>query len=168
MRAICSRPANPDNLGERIASLTQIGVPNRGTPIVDFLVGEWRRDPVQDVIERLSQTALSLLRTMQVDAEGIQDLTRDDLLAFNDRYVDHPQVNYYSVAGVGRRGWRVTSRVILPLHRITTLLCGERNDGIGAAVVGAVGAGCRRRMACRPCRSGGHQHELPVCSPIAL
>jgi triacylglycerol lipase len=123
-------PANPNNLGERIASLTQIGVPNRGTPIVDFLVGEWRQHPVQDVIEKLSQTALLLLRAIQVDAEGIQDLTRDDLLAFNDTYTDHPQVNYHSVAGVGRGGWRATSRVILPLHQITTALSGERNDGL--------------------------------------
>ena len=123
-------PANPDNLGERIASLTQIGVPNRGTPIVDFLVGKWQQHPLQDVIEQLSQAALSMLRAMQMDAEGIQDLTRDDLLAFNDTVVDHPQVNYSSVAGVGRGGWGVTSRVMLPLHRITTALSGERNDGL--------------------------------------
>ena len=123
-------PANPNHLGERVSSLTQIGVPNRGTPIVDFLVGEWRQNPVQDVIEQLSQTMLSILRAMQVDAEGIQDLTSDDLREFNQIYRDHPNVYYFSVAGVGRSGWAATSRVLSPLYEITTLLSGERNDGL--------------------------------------
>ncbi len=123
-------PANPDSLGERVQSLTLIGVPNRGTPIVDFLVGEWRQHPVQDVIEMLSQKMLAWLRTRAVDAEGIQDLTRDDLLTFNEAVVDHPAVRYFSVAGVGRTGWRATSRAFMPLHNITTALSGERNDGL--------------------------------------
>jgi triacylglycerol lipase len=127
-------PANPgnlsDRLGERVRSLTLIGVPNRGTPILDFLVGEWRQHPVQDVVSLLSQKMLAWLRTWAVDAEGIQDLTHDDLVGFNEKYVDHPNVRYFSVAGVGRRGWRATSHAFSLLHRITTLLCNERNDGL--------------------------------------
>ncbi|NJM41958.1 MAG: hypothetical protein HC853_14970 [Anaerolineae bacterium] len=97
---------------------------------MDFLVGEWRQHPVQDVVSLLSQKMLAWLRAMAVDAEGIQDLTRDDLTAFNETVVDHPNVRYFSVAGVGRKGWRATSRAFGPLHNITSLLCGERNDGL--------------------------------------
>lgn len=100
--------ASPGGLadGARIASITMIGTPNRGTPVAN-LVMKALNAPVGGVIDNVTETVLSLLeqtlydvRTKPALRAQIEELTTAHMVkVFNVAYPDDPRVAYMSYAG---------------------------------------------------------------------
>jgi triacylglycerol lipase len=73
-------------LASRVASLTTIGTPHRGTPLVDRT-------------QRLAAAFQHPLKWIGGDIEALFDLGTARMTAFNEAVADHPEVRYFSVAG---------------------------------------------------------------------
>ncbi len=116
----CLSPANPENIAEKVASLSTISTPHRGSPVADFLTGGGR----------LSARAGARLGPYLDVGLGIVDLTTDGATRFNERFPDHPEVRYFSYAGKGRPGPRPTSLVLAPCHWIIAQTGAAANDGL--------------------------------------
>ena len=85
----------------RVASLTTISSPHRGTPMADVVTGAVDISPLDGEILDAALTALSYLMGMgeQEAAEAMADISTEGMAEFNDLYPDHPDVPYYSWAG---------------------------------------------------------------------
>jgi triacylglycerol lipase len=125
-------PANPDHLAARIASLTTISTPHRGSPIADLIAARldgkrlslfdwWGEKKLRKVITGLG-----------VSLDGLHDLTTSGAANFNQKYPDHPQVRYFSVAGAGRANRRPTAKIFYPAYKYIKRKIGEDNDGLVA------------------------------------
>ncbi|MFL5263359.1 MAG: esterase/lipase family protein, partial [Anaeromyxobacteraceae bacterium] len=105
-------------LAGRVASLTTIGTPHRGTPLADLgtsLLGE----------------RLGLRRTLEhlgVAVDAFYDLTTERMAAFNAAVPDVRGVAYASVVGVARARRR-TNPLLLPGWIYLRAAAGE-NDGL--------------------------------------
>lgn len=136
-------PSNPHTTREndpagRIASLTTISTPHRGSPIADLLALE----PVEEFAEhhrlrailegRLAAEDLAarLLGHLGISLDGLRDLTTESTAQFNHATPNNPRVRYFSVAGRGRDGASPTSIVLLPFHEYITRKTGQANDGL--------------------------------------
>jgi triacylglycerol lipase len=89
-------------LGRRVASLTTVGSPHRGTRLADLGHGLARRAGVGAALARVG---------MNIDA--LHDLTTDHMVAFNRAVRDVRGVMYASVVGAPRARSGVT-RVLVP------------------------------------------------------
>ena len=78
---------------DRVASLTTIGTPHRGTTFADW---GWRR---------LSALSVPFLRLLGVTYQAFIDLRTDACARFNEDTPDVLGVRYYSVAGACSRPW---------------------------------------------------------------
>lgn len=138
-------PANPhttreNDLAGRIASLTTISTPHRGSPTADLLALE----PVEEfaahhhlraLLEGLlagGDLAAHLLGHLGISLDGLKDLTTESTARFNRATPNNPRVRYFSVAGRGRDGASPTSIVLLPFHEYITRRTGQPNDGLVA------------------------------------
>jgi len=85
----------------RVASLTTISSPHRGSPMADVVTGAVDLSPFDGAIIDAALTALSYLMGMgeQEAAEAMADISTEGMAEFNDLYPDHPDVPYYSWAG---------------------------------------------------------------------
>lgn len=104
-------------LGKRVASLTTIGTPHRGTPLADLGTS---------VGARLGLRALLQKAGLELDA--FDDLTVARLSRFNAEVPDDPRVAYASVVGVARQKRRVNP-LLLPSYLYLREREGE-NDGL--------------------------------------
>jgi triacylglycerol lipase len=138
-------PNNPGNISDRVASLTTIATPHKGSPIADVLVaiesglagGEER------LLEHPLRAALNLAK---IPVGGLRDLTTAGVRSFNQQCPDDPRTRKFSVAGVGRGiqvlGIRLDTCVALRLtHRIIQNRTDEANDGLVALGSAAWGDG---------------------------
>ncbi|MEO0460447.1 MAG: alpha/beta fold hydrolase [Myxococcota bacterium] len=96
-------------LADRVATLTTIGTPHRGSPVAD-----------------LGGMAGPLLS--QVGLGALQDLTSAAAKRFNEDIPDHPRVRYYSVVSVADDEERVHA-LLRPMYRRLSRLNGD-NDGV--------------------------------------
>lgn len=106
-------------LAERVASLTTIGTPHRGTPVADrsaLLVGEWRR------LRRA-------LHALGANVDGLYDLTTERMEAFNRAVPDAPGVTYASVVGSVAAHRNDVHALLAPGHKYLARLAGP-NDGL--------------------------------------
>lgn len=126
-------PDNPNNMADRITSLTTISAPHKGSPIADLLI------KIKDSIipeEKLLAHALSaVLAHAHIPVGGLDNLTTDGVRKFNDEFSDSDSTKKFSVAGVGRGikvlGIHVDTCVALRLaYRIIKDKAGEDNDGL--------------------------------------
>jgi triacylglycerol lipase len=102
-------------LGDRIATLTTVGTPHRGTPVADL------GTKLGDLLK------LRTLIGKLVDVDGFHDLTTHRLIDFNRDVPDSPKVFYGSVIG------RIERAKATPLLWITHKYLTERagaNDGM--------------------------------------
>jgi triacylglycerol lipase len=89
------------HLGAQIASVTTIAAPHHGTPIANIVAGDLP-GPVQDAVDEFLNLIGDVVDqgTMSQDAKAaLAQMTTKGAEAFNQRYPDHPQVAYYSIAG---------------------------------------------------------------------
>ncbi len=104
-------------LGRRVASLTTVGTPHRGTPIADLGAGLKRRLRLDGA-----------LAAMGLRLEALDDLTLGRMEAFNRQVPDARGVAYGSVVGTVARK-RHTSPLLVPGYLWLRERAGE-NDGM--------------------------------------
>ena len=126
-------PDNPDNIADRIISLTTIATPHRGSPIADVLTKI--KDSITTEEKSLFQSLSATLAHAHIPGGALDDLTSDGAKRFNDKFRDNDSTKKFCVAGVGRGievlGIPVDTCVALrmPYHIIKDLT-GEANDGL--------------------------------------
>lgn len=100
--------ASPGGLGygDRIASVTTIATPHRGTPLSDATLGlltalpKSEIDALTDVFLELLQKSVYEVRTDPSLRQQLVGLSQDHMkTVFNPKYVDDPRVKYSSYAG---------------------------------------------------------------------
>ncbi len=106
-------------LHERVASLTTIGTPHRGTPLADTganWIGEWRQ------LRRM-------LNSVGANVDGLYDLTTERMARFNDDIPDVSGVAYSSVVGAVGADTTCLNALLAPGHAYLLRTVGS-NDGI--------------------------------------
>jgi triacylglycerol lipase len=103
-------------IARRVASLTTIGSPHRGTPLADLGVVAGERLGARRVLSRLG-----------LPLEALDDLTTAAMERFNQETPDARGVAYASVVGVAPA--RRTHALLLPGHLYLRQAAGE-NDGV--------------------------------------
>ncbi len=106
------------DLGDRVASLTTIGTPHRGTPLADL------KDLAPAAVARRLGAQLGLA------SEALDWLTTARMARFNDEIPDDPRVAYASVIGrVDSAGVLDMNPLLVPSHRYVRRRAGT-NDGL--------------------------------------
>jgi len=118
-------PAN--DLSGKVASLTTIGSPHRGSPVADLLAGQ----ELGGEAGALTQDAAGhLLAAIGLNPNALFDLETIRMAQFNQEYPDNSAVRYFSVAGKGRGGMFPTSIALLKFHSHIKAATGDENDGL--------------------------------------
>ncbi len=122
--------------GNKVASLTTIATPHRGTAIADIALG-LMPGPMEDALDVIAWLAgctvdgVDYLSCRQSAIAGAEDLTISYVVnVFNPATPDNPDVKYYSYAG--KTGWGsidVTDPLLLIPYEILLIVEGE-NDGL--------------------------------------
>jgi triacylglycerol lipase len=137
-------PDNPDNMADRVKSLTTISSPHKGTPVADVLLGLEEALNISDEQRVFIQTLHAALAQAHIHVGGLRNLTTEGVRRFNERFRDDAGTVKFSVAGTGREmeflGIPLNTCVALRLpYRIIKERTGEDNDGlvsIGSAAWG--------------------------------
>jgi triacylglycerol lipase len=117
-------PANKNNLAARVASLSTISTPHRGSLIANVLTAN-------NLLDRLTIPAVrEVTRSLDLSTQGLQDLTTRALETFNEEFPDHPDVRYFSYAGKGRDGSKRTCTLLLAAYGLISLKTKQENDGL--------------------------------------
>ncbi|MHB8876623.1 MAG: lipase family alpha/beta hydrolase [Myxococcaceae bacterium] len=106
-------------LGERVASLTTVGTPHRGTPLADLgtnLLGDKLK--LKAVFDRLG-----------LGTEAFYDLTTERMRGFNEEVGDVRGVAYASYEAVVKKGLMQVNALLLPTVLFLNDQAGE-NDGL--------------------------------------
>lgn len=113
----------------RIASLTTLSTPHRGSPVADLLVG-----PKPQGLRRLVYEAVShALGQLHVPVGAFGDLTTEGAARIPDAATTHPHIRYRSCFASGRpEPLRPTSLVLAPTHHYIHSVTGQVNDGVVA------------------------------------
>lgn len=106
-------------LSNKVASITTIGTPHRGTPLADFGTGLWGVAPA----------AKKLLESMGLDVSGFFDLTTMRMRAFNEDVQDVRGIYYGSWVASARGGLLVMNPLLVPTWKLIQERAGE-NDGL--------------------------------------
>jgi triacylglycerol lipase len=131
-------PANPNPLQVPIRSLTTISTPHRGSPVADAIDDPGVLLPFPHLPFVPTTDLLGpALSALGISLNGLRDLTTSICGAFSAKYVDNPNVAYFSSAGSGRAGFPQTSAPFLLFHQYISAATGQANDGAGA--FGAMG-----------------------------
>ena len=111
----------------RIASLTTLSTPHRGSPIADLLAG-----PRPDDLRRLAYDAIvHLLADIGLDVGALANLTSEAASRVPDVTQTHPHIRYRSYFASGRSG-RPTAFPLLPTHLYIGQVTNQLNDGVVA------------------------------------
>src|SRR5579871_4419018 len=112
----------------RIASLTTLSTPHRGSPVADLLAGpkpgDLRRlfyDLISDAIGRLG-----------IPTGALANLTTEAASRVPDAASTHPHIQYRSYFASGRHGLLSTSFPLAPTHNYIHQVTGQDNDGVVA------------------------------------
>jgi triacylglycerol lipase len=105
-------------LGPRVASLTTVGTPHRGTPLADriFVLGKWT-------------TTRRVLASLGANVDGLYDLTTRRMEEFNREIVDRADVLYCSVVAAVNPSAPRLHTLLAPAHAYLARSAGP-NDGI--------------------------------------
>ena len=117
-------------LAGKIASLTTLGTPHRGSPVADLLTAQGQFDPVAWVNRVVPRPLREALDTLDLLAGGILELTSSATDQFNRQYPNAPGVAYFSYAARGRGPLNVTAAPLLPLYYFIRQRTGHDNDGL--------------------------------------
>src|SRR3954464_12078276 len=112
----------------RIASLTTLSTPHRGSPVADLLLGT-KPDNISPLVHAAVAHAISLL---SVPTGGLRDLTQEGASKIPDVVKTHPHIRYRSCFAEGRAGLLPTSLVLAPTHHYIHTVTGESSDGLVA------------------------------------
>ncbi len=133
-------PANPDGIGDHIATLTTVGSPHKGTPLADVAFDKDAQSLIQRALAKVTTGAVDLIASVGLDFKGLEEITTKGVATFNQTYPNHPNAAYYSVVGEGHTGDRPTSVPLFVPYQITRAATGEGGDGfinVSSAVWGS-------------------------------
>ncbi len=130
--ARCMISKNLGAIAARIATLTTIGTPHRGSQIADLIMSKINGENLthNDCIrEELLRTAIAVLG---IPLDGLRDLTTGEAGTFDGKYPDREGVQYFYIAGKGRDGLFPTCGPFLFAHKYIKECTGdaEANDGL--------------------------------------
>lgn len=122
--------------GDRIASVTTIGTPHRGTVIVDAALG-YAGNQTAAALIALGNALVGAATHTRADLEAqLVGLSRRYVIGtFNPHNLDDPSVSYYSFSGVTHAQWSsgagrdIVNPLLAASHLVLTHLAG-RNDGM--------------------------------------
>ena len=112
----------------RIASLTTLSTPHRGSPVADLVVGPRPDGPKRLVYDAISQT----IDLLGIPTGALANLTTESASRVPDVAQTHRHIRYRSYFGSGRPGLLPTSVILAPTHHYTHLVSGQVNDGVVA------------------------------------
>ena len=112
----------------RIASLTTVSTPHRGSPVADLLAGPTPQGPRRLVYEAVRQ-AIGLLG---VDTGALANLTTEAASRVPDAAATHPHIRYRSYFASGRSSGPPTCVALAPTHHYIHTVTGQSNDGVVA------------------------------------
>jgi triacylglycerol lipase len=115
-------------LSARIASLTTLSTPHKGSPVADLLLGERPNDVRGELYDRLT----AILNGLGVPTGALRDLTSDGASRIPDVARTHQNIRYRSYFGAGRSGNRATSRLLSFTHDYIETIEDQPNDGLVA------------------------------------
>lgn len=122
-------PANPNRIALPIRSLTTISTPHQGSPIADLV------NRGESIFQHLPFSAgfdplQAALEHLDISLDGLRDLTTGRCQDFTKRFVNNPDVAYFSVAGSGRGSFPQTAAGFLLLYQDIFGKTGQPNDGL--------------------------------------
>lgn len=119
---------NLSGLGEpgRVASLTTLSTPHRGSPVADLLVGSEPEDVRRQWADQI-KLAISLLG---IDTGALIDLTTDRTKKIPDVASSHPNIRIRSYSALGRDLGLPTSALLLPTHEFIKIAKKQDSDGL--------------------------------------
>lgn len=112
----------------RIASLTTLSTPHRGSPVADLLVGPKPVGPRRLVYEAVSHA----LGQLSLPIGGLADLTTEGASRIPDVATTHPHIRYRSCGATGRPQLLPTCLILAPTHHFIHSVTGQANDGLVA------------------------------------
>jgi|SRR5215813_972402 len=112
----------------RIASLTTLSTPHRGSPVADLLAGPRPDDARRILYDGISQ-AVGLLG---VDTGALANLTTQAASAVPDVIATHKHIRFRSYFACGRPGLLSTCFALAPTHHYILGVTGQENDGVVA------------------------------------
>lgn len=154
-------PANPDHIASRLASLTTISTPHRGSPIADLIAAKLEGRRLWLWNWWMERKLRQIITGLGISLAGLRDLTTSGAANFNHTYVDHPQVRYFSVAGAGRASGRPTAKVLYPAYKHIKKKTGEANDGLVAVASAKWGEFDARLWPADHAEEIGHDFDRP-------
>lgn len=124
-------PANPRPIQFRIRSLTTIATPHRGAPIADVMDNPGKLLPFPHLPFPSVPTFVEpALNALGISLNGMRDLTTSACTIFAEKYLNDPNVAYFSSAGSGRPGFPQTAAAFLLFHHYISAATGQANDGM--------------------------------------
>jgi triacylglycerol lipase len=127
-RTLIARNLNGLSVAGRIASLTTLSTPHRGSPVADLLAGP-RPDGLRRVIyDTISQA----IRVLGVDTGALANLTTQGTSTVPDPRQSHPHIRYRSYFASGRAGPLATCIALAPTYHYIRTVTGQQNDGVVA------------------------------------
>jgi len=112
----------------RIASLTTVSTPHRGSPVADLLAGPRPDGPRRLVYDAVSQ----VISQLGVDTGALANLTTQGASQVPDAAQTHPHIRYRSYFASGRPGPLPTCIALAPVHHYIHAVTGQPNDGVVA------------------------------------
>jgi triacylglycerol lipase len=114
----------------RIASLTTLSTPHRGSPVADLVTGSKPGDVFGGLMFEAVSHALGLL---SIPTGALEDLTTEGAKKrIPDVARTHPHIRYRSHFAAGRAGLLPTCVILAPTHNYVHLVTGQPNDGVVA------------------------------------
>jgi triacylglycerol lipase len=112
----------------RIASLTTLSTPHRGSPVADLIADPKPNGPHGAILDE----AVALMARFGVDTGAISDLTTAGASRLPDVAKTHQHIRYRSYFAAGRPGPRATSGLLAATHQFVQDVTGQKNDGVVA------------------------------------
>jgi triacylglycerol lipase len=122
-------PQNANGLKVPIRSLITISTPHRGAPIADLLESPAPIVAADPLLSTIRDRIKAALNEINISLDALHDLTWEACGNF-EKYVNNPNVNYFSVAGSGRQSIPDTSAFFVLSHAYVLSKTGEANDGM--------------------------------------
>jgi triacylglycerol lipase len=124
-------PISGKRLRSPVNSLTTISTPHQGSPIADLIDKPAELSPFAHLpFNPVDNTFALGLAALGISLNGLRDLKAVSCQAFSAKYVDNPQVAYFSVTGSGRSVFPATASSFLLFHEYISAQTGQANDGL--------------------------------------
>ena len=127
-RTLIARNRHGVSAPGRIASLTTLSTPHRGSPVADLLAGPRPDDP-----RRLTYDAISdAIGRLGIPTGALANLTTENASKVPDVTGTHPHIRYRSYFASGRLNLLPTCVALAATHHYIHTATGQLNDGLVA------------------------------------